>query len=170
MALALTLLSLFTLVGLALSAWSGWTLSHAAGGLTAARHILLAVPTVLFSLFTQSMVLFFFIGTGKLLKEAAARRPDAEGRNYILGRVKEFKLRTSGLATFAPLSALAAGLLGAGAHTGAVPAWIHLWASVLTILLHFVAFGKEVVAMSETNQLMDEAATLVPPPVGAGAR
>ncbi len=163
MALALTLLSLFTLAGLGLSAWSGWELSHAAGGLSAARHIAVAVPTVLFSLFTQSMVLFFFIGTGKLLKEAAAKRADAEGRDYILRRVRYFKARTSGLATLAPLSALGAGLLGAGAHTGATPAWLHLAAGVLAIALHVFALGREVVAMAETNQLMDEAATVVPP-------
>jgi hypothetical protein len=162
-ALALSLLSLFTLVGLGLSAWSGWTLSHGAGGLPAARHIAVAVPTVLFSLFTQSMVLFFFIGTGKLLKEAAGKRPDAEGRDYIHRRVREFKARTSALATFAPLSALATGLLGAGAHTGSTPAWLHLWTGALAIFLHVVAFWRELVAMAETNQLMDEAATLVPP-------
>ena len=161
------MLSLFTLAGLGLSAWSGWALSHAAGA-SAARHIIVAVPTVLFSLFTQSMVLFFFIGTGKLLKEAAAKRSDPEGRDYILRRVKDFKARTSALATFAPLSALAAGLLGAGAHTGTTPAWLHLWSAVLALVLHVVALGREVVAMAETNQLMDEAATLVPP-AGAGA-
>ena len=163
MALALTLLSLFTLVGLGLSAWSGWALSHASAGQLAFRHIAVAVPTVLFSLFTQSMVLFFFIGTGKLLKEAAEKRADAAGREYILRRVKDFKMRTSALATFTPLSALAAGLLGAGAHTGTVPAWTHLWSAVLALLLHLLAFGREVVAMAETNQLMDEAASLVPP-------
>ncbi len=163
MALALSLLSVFTLAGLVLSFLSGWTLAHAAGGVPAARHIAVAVPTVLFSLFTQSMVLFFFIGTGKLLKEAAARRPDPDGRDYILRRVREFKRRTSAIATFAPLSALAAGLLGAGAHTGATPAWLHLASAVLTIALHLAAFGKELVAMAETNQLMDEAQTLVPP-------
>jgi hypothetical protein len=168
-ALALSLLSLLTLAGLALSAWSGWALSHGAGGLPVARHIAVAVPTVLFSLFTQSMVLFFFIGTGKLLKEAAAKRPDTAGRDYILRRVREFKARTSALATFAPLSALAAGLLGAGAHTGASPAWLHLAVSVLAILLHVVALGREVVAMAETNKLMDEAATLVPPAAGGEA-
>ena len=60
MAFALTLLSLFTLAGLALAAFSGWALGHAAGGsVTAVRHIAVSVPTVLFSLFTQSMVLFF---------------------------------------------------------------------------------------------------------------
>ena len=162
------MLSLLTLAGLGLSAWSGWALSHSASA-SAARHIVVAVPAVLFSLFTQSMVLFFFIGTGKLLKEAAGKRPDAAGRDYILRRVKEFKVRTSALATFAPLSALAAGLLGAGAHTGATPAWLHLWAAVLAVLLHLVAFGREVVAMAETNQLMDEAATVVPPAAGAAA-
>ena len=168
MALALTLLSIFTLAGLALSAVSGWALSSALGGsTTAARHIAVAVPSVLFSLFTQSMVLFFFIGTGKLLKEAAAKRPDAAGRDYILARVRGFKTKTSALCTFAPLSALAAGLLGVTAHTGKTPASLHLAAALLCILLHAVAFGREVVAMSGTNQLMDEALTLVPPGPGS---
>jgi hypothetical protein len=163
-ALALTLLSVFTLAGLVLSGLSGWALSHALDGSTsAARHIALSVPTVLFSLFTQSMVLFFFIGTGKMLKEAAAKRPDAAGRDYILARVKGFKVRTSALCTFAPLSALTAGLLGVTAHTGKTPAWLHLLAALGCVLLHVVAFGREVVAMAATNQLMDEAATLVPP-------
>jgi hypothetical protein len=163
MALALTLLSLFTLAGLLLSGATGWALSHAGGSATAARHIALAVPTVLFSLFTQSMILFFFIGTGKLLKDAAAARPDEAGRRYILTKVRELKVQTSAIATFAPLSALATGLLGVTAHTGKTPPWLHLWTAVLAVLLHLVAFGKEVVAMARTNQLMDEAATLVPP-------
>src|ERR1700730_14519613 len=113
MAFALTLLSLFTLACSAGATFSGWALGHAAGGsATAVRHIAVSVPTVLFSLFTQSMVLFFFIGTGKLLKEAAARRPDAAGRDFILAKVREMKMRTSGIATLAPLSALLAGLVG----------------------------------------------------------
>lgn len=169
MALALTLLSLFTLVGLALATISGWTLSHALGGnATAARHIAVAVPTVLFSLFTQSMILFFFIGTGKLLKEAAAKRTDDAGRIYILSKVREIKMRTSALATFAPLSALAAGLLGVTSHTGKTPVWLHLGSAIAALLFHLVAFWREVVAMAETNQLMDEAATLVPPGSAAG--
>src|SRR5712671_119045 len=137
MAFALTLLSLFTLAGLALATFSGWALGHAGGGsATAVRHIAVSVPTVLFSLFTQSMVLFFFIGTGKLLKEAAARRPDPAGRDYILRKVRELKMRTSGIATLAPLSALVTALFGGAVHTGRLPAWPHLWSAVFAIVLH----------------------------------
>src|SRR5258706_12444226 len=103
MALALTLLSLFTLAGLALATLSGWALSHGSGG-SVARHIAIAVPAVLFSLFTQSMVLFFFIGTGKMLKQAAAGRADEAGRSYIPPKGREMKIRTPPPATFAPLS------------------------------------------------------------------
>ncbi len=156
MALALTLFSLFTLAGLAMSMWTGWMLSHSVA-YAAARHVAIGIPTVILSLFTQSMILFFFIGTGKLLKDAAAARPDAKGREHILRRVREFKMRTSGIATFAPLSALVAGL------TGHAPRWVHLSAGVFTVVLHLVAFGREVVAMAETNRLMNEAETLVPP-------
>src|SRR5258706_15965553 len=139
MAFALTLLSLFTLAGLALAAFSGWALAHAGGGSAAAvRHIAVSVPTVLFSLFTQSMVLFFFIGTGKLLKEAAARRPDPAGRDYILRKVRELKMRTSGIATLAPLSALVSPLFGGPVPTGRPPARPPLGAAVFAILLPVV--------------------------------
>jgi hypothetical protein len=79
-------------------------------------------------------------------------------------------VKTSALCTFAPLSALATGLLGVTAHTGKTPPWLHLVTAILCVLLHVVAFGREVVAMAGTNQLMDEAATLVPPAPGGAAR
>lgn len=159
MALALTLFSLFTLGGLAVSLYTGVLLARVdvfAAPLLA-RHAAVAIPTVIFSLFTQSMVLFFFIGTGKLLKEAAAKRPDEAGRAYLLGQVRAFKARTSGLATLAPIAALVAGL------TGRAPLWVHAGAAVVATLLHLAAFGREVVAMAETNRLLAEAETLVPP-------
>ena len=101
--------------------------------------------------------------TARMRSQAAASRPDDAGRIYILSKVREMKMRTSAIATFAPLSILIAGLLGVTAHTGKTPAWLHLVTGIFALLLHLVAFGKEVLAMSETNQLMDEAATLVPP-------
>ena len=38
----------------------------------AAQHILLALATVIIGLFSQSMTMFFFIGTGKQLKDKTA--------------------------------------------------------------------------------------------------
>ena len=118
------------------------------------------------------MVLFFFIGTGKLLKEAAAKRPDAAGRDYILARVREFKTRTSALARSLRSRRSPPGLLGVDRAHGQDPGLAASRDGHPRVLLHVVAFGREVVAMAETNQLMDEAATLVPPapePSGAGA-
>ena len=166
-ALALSLLSLFTLAGLALSAWSGWALSQAAGGLPAARHIAVAVPTVLFSLFTQSMVLFFFIGTGKLLKEAAAKRPDSGGpRLHPASGQRRSRPGRRPSPPSLPSRRSPRAFSGPGRTRARLRRGSTSGRAVLAVLLHVIAFGREVVAMAETNKLMDEAATLVPPARG----
>ena len=60
-------------------------------------------------------------------------------------------------------------LLGGAVHTGNLPAWPHLASAVLALALHVAAFFREVVAMAETNKLMDEAATFVPPASSAAS-
>ena len=54
------------------------------------RHVAYAIPTVLLSLFSQSMVIFFFIGTGRLIKDEVAALPEAE-RRKVLGALRGFK-------------------------------------------------------------------------------
>ena len=155
MALALTLLSIFTLVGLALASVSGWMLSHTGAG--AARHILIAVPAVLFSLFTQSMVLFFFIGTGRLVKDETRSFPDAD-RSIVLRALSGFKRRTSPPATFALLSAIGVFVLGGAVHTRALPSWTHLAASLTAVAVHLWALAAEWGAFIENGKLMADPA------------
>ena len=84
MALALTLLSIFTLVGLILSAVSGWALSHAIGGsVTAARHIAVAIPTAL-ALGVAAWGLLFTRSNEFLLGWWAGTKCRATGRSHYL--------------------------------------------------------------------------------------
>src|SRR5262249_141119 len=79
------------------------------------RHVGSAIPTVLLSLFSQSMVIFFFIGTGKLVKGEIEAFPQAE-RDRVLAALRRFKSRTSPAATLALASAIGVFVLGGAVH------------------------------------------------------
>ncbi len=161
MAMALLLATALALGGFLVTSVQGFLVASglpagsAAARLLVTRHVGYAIPTVLFSLFSQSMVIFYFIGTAKLVKDQVAGYPEPE-RTRILLALRRFKMRTSPPATFALLSAIAVFALGGAVHTRALPAWTHLAASILAVALHGWAFVAEWSAFAENNRLMDD--------------
>src|SRR5687767_14387216 len=159
MALALTLGTLLSIAGLLVTSIQGVSLAtglEAAGPLAktlVTRHVALAIPTVMFSLFSQSMVIFFFIGTGRLVKDEVARYPE-EDRRRVYKALSQFKRRTSPPATFALLSSIAVFVLGGAVHTRALPSWTHLAASLAALLLHAWALVAEWRAFGDNARLM----------------
>ncbi len=126
------------------------------------RHVLYAIPAVLLSLFSQSMVLFYFIGTGRLVKdETEAFAP--ERRQVILKALRRFKAKTSPPATFSMMAAIFVFVVGGWVHTAA-PATrpfahqAHLWGSVLALGLHLWALFAEYPVFVENTRLMDDPA------------
>jgi len=159
MAFALLLTTAMALAGFLLVSVQGFAVASglSAGGVLAkalvTRHVGYAIPTVLFSLFSQSMVIFYFIGTGKLVKEETARFAETE-RKVILEALRRFKTRTSSPATFALASAIAVFVLGGAVHTRALPSWVHLASSVLAVALHLWALLAESGTFAENHRLM----------------
>lgn len=126
------------------------------------RHVLYAIPTLLLSLFSQSMVLFFFIGTGRLVKDEIAAWSE-ERKRPVLRALRRFKAKTSPPATFAMLSAIAAFVLGGWVHTarpGVRPAAhvAHLSASVAALVIHAWALFAEYPVFVENTRLMNDPA------------
>ncbi len=166
MAIALLVGTLLALAGFLLTSVQGFAIApHLAGSTQAARllvtkHVAYAIPTVLLSLFSQSMVIFFFIGTGRLVKDEIAGYPEPE-RRAVLAVLRGFKARTSPPATFALLSAIAVFVLGGGVHTGALPAWVHLSTSLLAVVTHIWALAAEWRAFLENGRLMADPAAYV---------
>jgi len=119
------------------------------------RHVGYAIPTVLLSLFSQSMVIFYFIGTGKLVKEETSAYPQEE-RLPVLAALRRFKAQTSPPATFSLLSAIAVFVLGGAAHTNALPAWTHLGAAVAAAACHGWALVAERRIFAENHVLMND--------------
>lgn len=152
MALALLLATALALVGFVFTSVQGFAV---VAGPLVTRHVGYAIPTVLFSLFSQSMVIFFFIGTGKMIKEQAAVLAEAE-RGVIHAALRRFKMQTSPPATFALLAAITVFVLGGAAHTRAVAPWVHLGAALFAVATHLWALLAEARAFAENNRLMDD--------------
>lgn len=152
--MALLLATALALVGFVFTSLQGFFVT---AGPLVTRHVGYAIPTVLFSLFSQSMVIFFFIGTGKLVKDEAAGLPDAD-RAVIAAALRRFKMQTSPPATLGLLCAIAVFVLGGAAHTRTLPSWVHLGSAIAAVATHLWAFTAEYRAFSENNRLMDDPA------------
>ena len=158
MALALLLTTILALAGFLATSAQGFFVAsalHSAAPLAGhlvTRHVGYAIPTVLFSLFSQSMVIFYFIGTGRLVKDETAGYPEAERRAVHIND----KARTSPPATFALLSAIGVFVLGGAVHTKALPPWTHLASSVAVAAIHAWALGAEWTTFRENHRLMED--------------
>src|SRR5262249_17344719 len=161
MAIALLLLTALSLAGFLVTSAGGFALAsqlvaHApAARALVTHHILLATPTVLLSLFAQSMVIFYFIGTGKLVKDDVAAYPEKE-RAAILEALRRFKSKTSPPATLALPSAIGVFVVGGAVHTPALPSWTHLTASIAAVAVPAWAFAAEWQVVTENNRLMED--------------
>lgn len=159
MAIALLAGTLLALAGFLLTSVQGFALAahleaaHPAARMLVTRHVAYAIPTVLFSLFSQSMVIFFFIGTGRLVKDEVAGYPESD-RRAVLGVLRGFKAKTSPPATFALLSAIAVFVLGGAVHTRFLPSWVHLAASLVAVATHVWALLSEWRAFIDNGRLM----------------
>ena len=166
MAVALLAGTLLALAGFLLTSVQGFALAanlaaaHPAARIFVAKHVAYAIPTVLLSLFSQSMVLFFFIGTGRMVKDEIGTLPPPQ-RNAVLYALRGFKRRTSPPATLALLSAIGVFVLGGAVHTRALPSWYHLAASVVAVGIHLWAFLAEWSAFLDNGRLMADPAAYV---------
>ena len=172
MAIALLAGTLLALAGFLLTSVQGFALSshiaavHPEARFLVTRHVVYAIPTVLLSLFSQSMVIFFFIGTGRLVKDEVAVFPEPQ-RRAVLEALRGFKRRTSPPATFAILSAIAVFVLGGAVHTHALPSSVHLATSLLAVAMHLWALVAEWKAFLENGRLMADPARFAREATGA---
>jgi amino acid transporter len=117
-----------------------------------ANHIFLALVTVVLGLFSQSMTMFFFIGTGKQLKDKAkGGAHEADVRKTT----RSLAMRVSPAATFAMAVLMVTFIMGGGVASGRTPRWLHLSLSVATVVLYARAYWIELQAMQENQQLME---------------
>ena len=119
MAAALLTAVIASVAGIGMAVYLGLT---AASNAMLSRHITVGIFSTMICLLSHSMMMFYFLGKGKAVKEAAA-----EG-----GLSKEFERRIAvlrkpvfSIGTYAMLLTIVAALLGASVDTGMLPAGVH---------------------------------------------
>ena len=118
-----------------------------------ARHISIGIFSTMITLLSHSMMMFYFLGKGKAVKEAAA-----EG-----GLSTEFERRIAiarkpvfSVATFAMLLTMVTALAGASVDTGMIPSGIHGILAYSCLALNFFALRVEITALTESGRVVEE--------------
>lgn len=122
---------------------------------TLAQHVLFGFFTTFMVTLAQSMTMFYFIGTGKQLKDLVATLPKGPA---IVQRTKVFKAKVFPPALWAMLFTMATMIIGGGVHTKVswTPPLLHAGLAAVSLYFNIVAFWKEAKYMIENNMLMEE--------------
>jgi len=115
-----------------------------------AKHIFFALGTVVLGLFSQSMTMFFFIGTGKEIKYAANN--DAE----VVQRTKAFKSKVFPTAMYAMAALMVTFIMGGGVASGKTAHWLHLTLFAASAAMYGRAYWVQLQAMLENAALMEK--------------
>ncbi|HEY7444714.1 MAG TPA: hypothetical protein VH701_19950 [Vicinamibacterales bacterium] len=147
MSAALLTAALLSFGGLLVTTWYGFT------GASLSRHILFGIFSTMLTLLTHSMLMFYLIGKGKAVREAAE-----EGglSGEYARRIAELRRPVFSLATFAMLLTIVAALLGASVDTGVLPASIHGIAAYVAIAANVAMLRAEVAALLGSARVVAE--------------
>jgi len=144
MAQALLISTLLTIAGLIVTIIMGFS----ATPVKTADHIIVAIVTVVIGLFSQSMTMFFFIGTGKELKDASEQDAD------VVQRTKDFKNKVFPAAMWAMAAIMVTFITGGGVGQGKTPVWLHDALAALSIVMFARAYVIQIRAMNSNADLM----------------
>src|SRR5688572_23332532 len=126
------------------------------GSHTLASHFVLSLGSTFLLVMAHSFIMFFLIATGVELKDMEKEKGwgDSFRRRTIAMKSKVFPLMTSAL-----LLVIINFMMGAAAHTHAVPAWVHQATAWGTLAVCLAALWREYLVVGENNRLIAEAAS-----------
>ena len=149
MVLGLLTTSLLAIISFVISVYFGFTMD--AGNVQ--RHIGFGMFATFLVTLGQSMTMFYFIGTGKQVKDLVISHSITEG--YVQ-RTKVFKARVFPPALWAMLFTMATFIVGGGVHTKLIPPWVHLLLASAAFFFNVQAFFRGAKYMMEHNMLWQE--------------
>jgi len=126
----------------------------AASAVPLARHFLAALAATTILVMAHSFIMFFLIATGVEMKdlEKSGGWGDSFRRRTIALKGRVFPQMTLAL-----LLIMANFILGAAAHTRAIPSWAHAGVAWLTLVVCLATLLREYRVLGENNRLIDEA-------------
>jgi hypothetical protein len=168
---ALLVVGLMATLGLIASAVLGYGL-HGPLGPDMQRHVLVALASCLLLLFSHCWIMFYLIGTGKAIKDAVK---EFGLEQQLVEDTKRFKNVSYPWLMLAMFTAMATFILGGGAATGSLPAWVHHVLFYATLLSQGRALQLEGRVLVENEALMADidrriaGAWVAPGPAQSGA-
>jgi hypothetical protein len=157
MVLGLLTASLLSIICFVVAVVMGFTMH---GSAAVSQHILWGFFATFLVTLAQSMTMFYFIGTGKHVKDLVANQPSG---NEFIRRTKVFKAKVFPTALWAMLFTMAAMIVGGGVHTRVIPAWVHLGLAMAALYFNIVATWRDAKYMIEHNILMQELEQMLEP-------
>lgn len=119
----------------------------------AAQHTMFALATVIIGLFSQSMTIFFFIGTGKQLKD---HTNGTSAETAVRAATRGLAMKVSPIATYALAILMVTFILGGGVATGKTSRWLHDVLAFASLLVFARAYWVEIHAMNANAVLMEK--------------
>jgi len=148
------LLSAITLglVGLVTAAWLGLR------GTDVSRHISFGFFSAMVLLLSHSMLMFYLIGKGKVVKDAMAENHMTGDyfRRIALARKPVFSIGTLAMAV-----TMVAAIIGASVDVGVLPPVVHATMAYAAIACNLAAVKIEIDALAESARVVDEVNRLI---------
>ena len=116
-------------------------------------HISIGIFSTMICIFAHSMMMFYFLGKGKAVREAAA-----EGglSNEFENRIKRARKPIFSIGLYAMLLTMITGLMGASVDTGVLPSGIHGVMAYSCLALNLFALRIEIGALGESSRVVEE--------------
>ena len=150
MAAALLTATTLSIVGLAVSVVLGH-LAHAPSEVL--RHVSLAVFVTMMTLLSHSMLMFYLIGKGKAVREAATA---GELSGDFAAAISNARKPVFSLAMVAITLTIMAAVIGAGVDTGALPTGFHTLLAYFAVLCNVATLRAEYVALVTCARVVDK--------------
>ncbi|MGE5244398.1 MAG: hypothetical protein ACM3SQ_09255 [Betaproteobacteria bacterium] len=144
--------ALLTAVGIGLA---GLVTTAVAGllGTDVARHISFGIFSTMVVLLAHSMMMFYFIGKGKAVKEAMAEE-HVSGDYYQ--RIVAARKPVFSISTLAMALTIVTALVGASVDTGVLPPMVHAAIAYGAIACNLAAFKIELDALNVSGRVVDD--------------
>lgn len=150
MAAALLTAIFASLAGLATAIYLGLTWTNT--GLLS-QHITIGIFSTMITLLAHSMTMFYFLGKGKAVREAAAE--GGLSRDYER-RIAVARKPVFSIATLAMVATIVTALAGASVDTGVLPAGVHGVLAYSCLALNLGALRVEINALTESGRVVEE--------------
>lgn len=150
MAAALVTAALLSFGGLVAATVYGLNVTSAADLL---RHATISIFATLLTLLTHSMMMFYFIGKVKAVREAVAEA--GLPREFVI-EIARARKPVFSIATVAMLLTMAAAIVGGGVDAGSMPSAVHALLAWSAVVANAAALRSELVALATSARIVAE--------------